>query len=440
MLLHTQSEVLMSKNKKGKIYYSMQAISILPLLLYGILIIFFSTYSFSNTLTKEVATGLKDAASLCTSLFDAAYPGDYNLIATKSGSHTAYALYKGDVDITTNHHILDQIKNSTSMDVTLFYQDTRILTTITNWNNQRIIGTGAPDIVVEEVLSKNEAKFYNNVIINEQTYFAYYTPLTNSDGSVVGMLFIGKPAEDVLATVNTSIYPIIWVGIIALTIAGIVSFTYAKNFLNALQKLKVFFGKVATGNLNAELDKAVLDREDELSEIGRSALSTQNSLRNLIELDTLTELYNRRSGDKKIRATYLKSKESNSPFSLVVADIDHFKSINDTYGHQNGDIVLRNTAKLLKKHTKGKGYAIRWGGEEFLLIYENCDCEKTLEYLKLLQEELRTMPNSFEDAETYITMTFGVTCDADMDVTQLLQSADEKLYQGKNNGRNCIIS
>ena len=430
----------MSQNKRGKIYYSMQAMSILPLLLFGILIIFFSTYTFSNTLTKEVATGLEDAAHLCTALFDAAYPGDYQLMESKSGSHTAYSLYKGDTNITRDHHLVDQIKSSTGMDVTLFYQDTRILTTITNWSNQRIIGTGAPDVVVDEVLSQNTAKFYDNVIINGQTYFAYYTPLTNSDGQVIGMLFIGKPAQTVLNMVNTSIYPIIWVGVIALILAGIISFTYTKNFVSALQKLKAFFGKVATGTLNVELDKAVLKREDELSEIGRAALSMQGSLRNLVELDTLTELYNRRSGTKKIQTTYEQAKSSHKPFSLVIADIDHFKTINDTYGHHNGDIVLSNVAKLLKKHVHKKGYAIRWGGEEFLLIFEDSDLAQTLKALDALQLELRNTTHQFEDAETNVTMTFGVSCDANMDVTQLLQSADEKLYQGKNNGRNCIIS
>lgn len=430
----------MNKNKRGKIYYSMQAMSILPLLLFGIIIIFFSTYTFSNTLTKEVATSLEDAAHLCTSLFDAAYPGDYQLVESKSGSHTAYSLYKGNVDITTNHSVLDQIKASTSMDVTLFYQDTRILTTITNWSKQRIIGTGAPDIVVNDVLKQNTAKFYDNVIINGQTYFAYYTPLTNSDGSVVGMLFIGKPAETVLKMVSTSIYPIIGVGILALILASLVSFTYAKNFVNALQKLKNFFTKVSTGKLEAELDKSVLSREDELSQIGRAALSMQSSLRNLIERDALTALYNRRSGNQKLQSTHEKSRQNNTPFSLVIADIDHFKSINDTYGHQNGDLVLCNVARLLEKYTRGSGYAIRWGGEEFLLVFENCNLEKAIENLQLLQEELSNTIHTLDDAQTYVTMTFGVTCDAAMDVTQLLQSADEKLYQGKNNGRNCIIS
>ncbi|MBQ7775935.1 MAG: diguanylate cyclase [Lachnospiraceae bacterium] len=430
----------MNNNTKGKIYYSMQAISLLPLLLYGVLIILFSTYAFSNAMNKEVAIGLEDAASLCTALFDAAYPGDYQLVEETVGGQTAYSLYKGNHNITTDHVTLDNIKATTSMDVTLFYQDTRILTTLTNWNNQRLIGTAAPDIVIQDVLQQNEAHFYDNVIINGGSYFAYYAPLTNSDGSVIGMIFVGKPVETVNKMVNTAVYPIIFVGIITLIIAGFISFTYAKNFLGSLQKLKLFFKEVSTGNLNAGLDKSVLQRDDELSVIGYAALSMQSSLRKLIELDTLTELYNRRSGDKKLQATYTQAQTDNTSFCLIIGDIDHFKSINDTYGHQNGDIVLQNVAGLLREHCRDKGYAIRWGGEEFLLVFENCSSDQALIYLEELRGKLVQTAHRFEEEEIYVTMTFGVACDNNMNVKQLLQTADEKLYEGKNKGRNCIIS
>lgn len=430
----------MNKNKRGKIYYSMQALCIIPLLLYAALIIIFSAYSFTKTMHKEVANGLADASSLCIEIFDATYPGDYLLKENIIGTQTAYSIYKGDTDITNRYSLVDRLKEVTEMEVTLFYKDTRILTTLTNWENQRIIGTGAPDNVITDVLLQKEPHFYDNVIINGETYFAYYAPLHNSDGSVVGMLFVGKPAAEVASMINTSLYPIIAVGCFAMLIVAVISLIYAKNILNALHKLKEFLGMISTNDLNAQLDLSVIEREDELSEIGRAALSMQSSLRNLIELDTLTELYNRRSGNKKLHTAYTNAKEKHTPLSVVIADIDHFKGINDTYGHHNGDVVLRNVAKLLKKHTQGKGYAIRWGGEEFLLLFENCDIPKTLEILTALQEDLHQTVHQLDESEIYVTMTFGVTCNAAMDTAQLLRSADEKLYCGKNNGRNCIIS
>lgn len=434
------TEVPMKQQGKGKLYYSMLAISVLPILLYGISIIVFSTYSFSSTINKEVASGLEDAANLCISLFDTAYPGDYQLVETQVGDQTAYSLYKGAYNITKDNTTLDKIKSATDMDVTLFYQDTRILTTITNWNNQRIIGTGAPEIVIADVLEKNQACFYDNVIINGTSYFAYYTPLINSDGTVVGMLFIGKPTDNVQQMIHHSIFPIVAVGFLALIIASIVSFLYAKNFLSALQKLKNFFKNVSTGNLNAQLDAEILKREDELSQIGRSALHMQRSLRNLIELDSLTELNNRRSGDKKLQETYSSAQAQNTPFTIVIADIDYFKSINDTYGHQNGDIVLHSIAQILKQHMQGKGYAIRWGGEEFLLVYENSSLEQTVTHLEQLQAEIRNITHLLDNDELHVTMTFGAACAPEKNIHLLIQAADTKLYEGKSNGRDCIVS
>lgn len=430
----------MSRYNKGKLYYSIQAISILPLLIYGLIIIFFSTYTFSNVMNKEVAAGMEDSASLCISLLDTVYPGDYKLVENTVNNQSGLSLYKGDYNITSDYTLLDEIKSNTDMDVTLFYQDTRILTTLTDSNGNRIIGTAAPDIVITQVLKTGEAKFYEKVMVNDIPYFAYYIPLTNSDHTVVGMLFIGKPSATVNAMINTVIYPIIAVGFIALIIAAIFSYRYAKSFTSSLQKLKNFFSKVSTGNLNAELDYSVLERKDELSEIGRAAMYMQRSLRNLVELDTLTELYNRRSCDKKLRASLQKAQTLGDPFTVVIADIDFFKTVNDTHGHEVGDLVLHNIAQILKKHMRSLGYAARWGGEEFLLVYENCDLGQAREHLKKVQQTIRETVHQTEDHELHVTLTFGMACDSTLDIKQIIRKADENLYIGKTSGRNCIIS
>lgn len=430
----------MKSQNKGKIYYSMQAISLLPLLLFGLVIIFSSTYFFSQAMHKEVAAEMEIAANLCNSLLDSAFPGDYQLIERPQNNKTAYSLYKGDTDITTEYALLDNIKAQTDMDVTLFYEDTRILTTITNWDGNRIVGTGAPETVISDVLETGTAKFYNKVIINQAPYFAYYMPLTNNDGSTVGMLFIGKPTESVNAMITHSVMPIILIGIISLILTGLVSIYYAKQIIAALHKLKDFFTKVSSGNLNATPDADIMKREDEFTEIGQAALTMQRSLRTLIERDSLTDLYNRRSCDKMLRATINKAREHQQHFCVVLADIDHFKSINDTYGHESGDIVLQNVAKLLKTHIHKQGYVGRWGGEEFLMVYENCNLDYAKEQLGILQTLLRGTTHKVDNGEVCVTMTFGVVCDTSLEPHELVKKADENLYMGKANGRDCIVS
>lgn len=430
----------MAKQHKGKIYYSIQAISILPLFVFGLILIFSSSFFFSKAMHKEVANGMETAAQLCISLLDCTYPGDYRLVEGNINDQKSFSLYKGDTDITTAYSLVDQIKKNTNMDVTLFYKDTRILTTLMNWEGQRIIGTGASENVQAAVLNEGTPTFYHNALINNTLYFAYYTPLYNSDGSVVGMLFIGKPTDEVHKMINASALPIMLIGGVTLLITGLFSFFYAKHIVTALHNLKSFFAKATSGNLDAVPNPKLMAREDEFSEIGKAALSMQRSLKTLIERDALTELYNRRSCDKKLRATIDKAKTSGISFCTVLADIDHFKSINDTYGHESGDIVLQNVAKILKTHIHKKGYVGRWGGEEFLIIYENCDIAQAKEYLQDLRTLIQESTHSVEGAEIKITLTYGLVCDYSLEPHELIKKADDKLYIGKKNGRDCIVS
>jgi len=160
----------------------------------------------------------------------------------------------------------------------------------------------------------------------------------------------------------------------------------------------------------------------------------------LIERDALTDLYNRRSCDQMLRNTINKARTNGTSFCLVLADIDHFKSVNDTYGHESGDIVLQNIAKLLKNHMHKKGYVGRWGGEEFLMIYEDCNPTQAKEHLQALQTLIRESTHAVEKAEIKVTLTFGLVCDNTLEPHEMIKLADEKLYTGKKNGRDCIVS
>ena len=160
------------KNKRGKLYYSFQAISMIPLLIYGIVVIIFSSATFKKSMQQQVCEELKNVASLVDTLLDTAYPGNYTLVGD-----AALYLYKGGVNITNDYSLIDGIHERTGMDVTLFYQDTRILTTIKNWKGERIIGTQAPEQVLVDVLGEGESCFYDNVLIRETTYFVYYSNL-----------------------------------------------------------------------------------------------------------------------------------------------------------------------------------------------------------------------------------------------------------------------
>ena len=203
-------------------------------------------------------------------------------------------------------------------------------------------------------------------------------------------------------------------------------------------KSVVFLAEISKGNLSAELDSSVLDRRDELGEIGRSVLHMRRSLSTMIEQDELTKLYNRRFGERMLLQVISQSAQNNTPFCVAMGDIDSFKNVNDTYSHECGDVVLRTLSSCLQRHMKGKGFAARFGGEEFLLVYENRKLPSARADLEQLLQEIRDMECTFEGHTIRITMTFGLIAGGSGDMPHLLREADTLLYRGKANGRNRI--
>ena len=423
----------MARKTRGKIGYILQAINIIPLLVFGFLIMLMGGHWFTDAMYAQVEGELRGMAGSVNTMMDALYPGDYIL-----KGETAYRLYKGDQDITQNYELIDRLKSETGLDITLFYQDTRILTTISDGSGRRIVGTGAPDEIIQNVLTGGESRFYDNAEIYGTSYFSYYTPLRNSDGSITGILFVGRPSAKVEAAIQRSVFPLIATDLILIVIVAAITFIYNKGFAACLLQIHGFLKEVSSGNMNAKLSSQTLRRNDELGEIAQSALHMQHSLRSLVDQDTLTSLANRRSGSVRLRKVIEDSAANSTPFCVAIGDIDFFKRVNDTYGHDCGDQVLRAVSEKIRQHVRGRGFAARWGGEEFLLVFE-ADLPTSVSYLTDLLQDIRSMQISYDDQTVKVTMTFGVTFGDTDDIKELIRSADEKMYGGKSNGRNIVV-
>ncbi|MCM1056863.1 MAG: diguanylate cyclase [Firmicutes bacterium] len=425
----------METGKKGKIAYILQAVSILPLLVFGIVILLLGTHIFTRAMYTEVETELRNVCRNLTTSFEALYPGDYYLVSENGGNR----LYKGSYDLTNDCELIDRIKLNTELDITLFYQDTRILTTIFNREGERIIGTGASSTVIKDVLETGNAKFYTNMLVYNTTYFSYYAPLINSDGTVAGMIFVGKPTAEVDASVRASIYPLVITDIIFMIVVSFIIFLYTRRFTSALLQIRGFLKEVSVGNLNAALPGEVLRRNDELSEIARSAQNMQRSLRNLVEQDALTALANRRSGDQHLKQLMKNAAADGTSFCVALGDIDNFKRINDTYGHDCGDLVLKQVADIFRLRMRGNGFAARWGGEEFLLMFENMELTRAKLLLKEILDDIRSTECKYDNASVYVTMTFGLIQGNSENMTEMLRNVDDRLYRGKNSGKNQVV-
>lgn len=156
--------------------------------------------------------------------------------------------------------------------------------------------------------------------------------------------------------------------------------------------------------------------------------------KNISNLDYLTKLYNRRY----IREKYNKLNQKKKNLSFILFDLDYFKKINDTYGHDIGDKVLLEISKIMKKETRKKDILSRIGGEEFLILTKN-NKEVAIQMAERLRKSIEKHDFSKIDKKLKITASFGVSNSVDSEcINDMYTNADKGLYYSKNNGRNRV--
>ncbi len=335
--------------------------------------------------------------------------------------------------------ILETLKEISGADISIFYQDTRVVTTILNKENKPIVGFKANAVIIRDVYKGETERFYAETSINGQEYFAYYCPLYDSQKKCTGMIFAGKPSNYVSEIVLQGVLPIVTIIILAVLAMSVIMWQYSERLTVAMKNLQYFLMKVERGDFTAELGEVVEQRKDELGRIGKSAVQMQCALRELVEQDSLTKLYNRHYGEIWLRKVIEESAEKNSAFSVAIADIDFFKKFNDNYGHDCGDLVLRKVSNILRKNMKRQGCAARWGGEEFLLVFSDKGLEESLEETQRIADKIRRLRISYEDKELGVTVTIGIIeGDSRRNMDELIKAADQALYEGKESGRDRV--
>ncbi|XPV75821.1 MAG: diguanylate cyclase [Desulfovibrio sp.] len=185
----------------------------------------------------------------------------------------------------------------------------------------------------------------------------------------------------------------------------------------------------ALQDLNKDLEEKVEQRTRELE-------FKNKELKRLSTIDHLTGLYNRFQMDKYLEEEFDRVHRHGADLGVILLDIDRFKAVNDKYGHQKGDEVLKSMAKVLKENSRKTDRVGRWGGEEFLVICSEADEKNTLKVAEKLR--LAIGEHCFEDVRD-ITASFGVAAyEAGDTPTCLVAKADTALYRAKENGRNRV--
>lgn len=198
-------------------------------------------------------------------------------------------------------------------------------------------------------------------------------------------------------------------------------------FLQVFTTVAVFFMLYLNGMMLAR-DSQVIERK---------LMKYNKELQRAANTDMLTKLWNR-----LFLMQYMEKKVASPDIfmSIAIGDIDFFKKVNDTYGHECGDEVLRTLAAVFKKEMEGHGVVARWGGEEFIFVFEGVNGDEAMVLLDHLQRVVRDTVINYEGLQLKVTMTFGlVEYNTKLRLDENINIADERLYIGKEKGRDRII-
>ncbi|MBN1949151.1 MAG: diguanylate cyclase [Candidatus Cloacimonetes bacterium] len=164
-------------------------------------------------------------------------------------------------------------------------------------------------------------------------------------------------------------------------------------------------------------------------------------LRQIARTDALTNLANRRGMQDKIEYEKYRMERNKKSFVLIMGDIDNFKVVNDTYGHDCGDFILRSLANFLVSLLRKQDIVSRWGGDEFLLLLPETDLNGGLLLAEKLRRQIQDYEFYYKGVTIRITITFGVVAVLKPEkINEKIEQADKALYLGKNSGKNCVIS
>jgi diguanylate cyclase (GGDEF)-like protein len=200
---------------------------------------------------------------------------------------------------------------------------------------------------------------------------------------------------------------------------------------------------ISNSRLFQRMEDKIVSRTAKLQQALTDVEFLKKRFESMSMIDELTGLYNRRYFYAQAAVALSSIERYGQALCLLVLDLDYFKKINDCYGHLVGDQVLINVASALKNQMRESDIAVRFGGEEFVVVFTNTDCENGMLFAERIREGIAALSWNIEDKEINVTVSIGITClEADkarkkeFNIDSLIHNADVALYEAKERGRN----
>lgn len=283
-------------------------------------------------------------------------------------------------------------------------------------------------------------KFFNNTKVSSSLtlytlfllmFYLVYTGGVENTGPL--WIFIVAPVSLFLRGFKRGLFDLaifgLSISIIMFTPTDLISHTiYSTEF-----KLRLIYSFLTVTFLSALYEYS---RERAYKEL----LILSSEYQQLAHLDPLTQLSNRRDALRVLERERIRSIRNNEPVSIILCDVDHFKQVNDRYGHNAGDAVLKDLASIFSQKIREQDYVARWGGEEFLFILPQTSASNAQVIAHKIKDEVANSSINFEMHNIKFTVSMGIEQVGDNQTTdEIINRADKYLFQAKNAGRNQIF-
>ena len=375
---------------------------------------------------------------------------------------------------------VDRLKALFNSEISVFREDTRIATTFF-MDGRRAVGATMDPVVAQAVSGGIE--YSTDIVVFEGKFRAFFMPLQNAKNEAFATIFLGIPQTELQKEASRFIHDGIFFGLAGLLVSALVLSLIISSISQPLTHLTNDMGHVADGRLAVNVRT---DGADEVGRLGRSLRKVVDIIQKLLQdinamitehergntahrlnssefrgeygvlaenilklsfiglMDPLTGLPNRRNFDGRTDLEWKRAIREPRPISILMIDVDHFKTYNDSYGHQQGDVALRTVAGVLERLCKrSTDLAARWGGEEFIVLLPNTDRSDSMVVAEHIRAEIEGATIPCADARAAkVTVSIGAYTlipVSGISVASLIAGADGALYKAKKAGRNRIV-